>query len=165
MTIQQNKIITIFGGTGSQGGSVARSLLAHKDGRFHVRVITRDPSSDRAKAIAADGASLVQADGFNREQMVAALAGSWGVFINTNSDDEVSLSRTRSGPFAFHALTRQALKSLDGPSDYDLGAAVIDAAEEAGVPHVVYSSGPSITNATKGRIHLEGFESTAPPLA
>ncbi|RAH51238.1 NmrA/HSCARG family protein [Aspergillus brunneoviolaceus CBS 621.78] len=139
MTIQQNKIITIFGGTGNQGGSVARSLLAHKDGRFHVRVITRDPSSDRAKAIAADGASLVQADGFNREQMAAALAGSWGVFINTNSDDE-------------------ALKSLDGPSDYDLGAAVIDAAEEAGVPHVVYSSGPSITNATKGRIHLEGFE-------
>ena len=53
----------------------------------------------------------------------------------------------------------QALKSLDGPSDYDLGVAVLDAAEAAGVGHVVYSSGPSITNATKGRIHLEGFES------
>lgn len=57
------------------------------------------------------------------------------------------------------AVSQQALKSLDGPSDYDLGAAVLDAAEAAGVGHIVYSSGPSITNATKGRIHLEGFES------
>lgn len=54
------------------------------------------------------------------------------------------------------------MKSLDGPSDYDLGAAVLDAAEAAGVSHVVYSSGPSIVNATKGRIHLEGFESQHP---
>lgn len=48
---------------------------------------------------------------------------------------------------------------MDGPSDYDLGASVVDAAEKAGVKHVVYSSGPSITNATKGRVHIEGFES------
>jgi hypothetical protein len=56
-------------------------------------------------------------------------------------------------------VCEQALKSLDGPSDYDLGVSVIDSAEKAGVQHVVFSSGPSITNATKGRIHIEGFES------
>ncbi|KAJ5158308.1 uncharacterized protein N7500_007959 [Penicillium coprophilum] len=141
MTIEAKakKVITVFGGTGNQGSSVARSLLAHKDNVFHVRVITRDPQSEKAQAIALLGAELVQADGLNSVEMTNAFAGSWGVFINTNSDDE-------------------ALKSLDGPSDYDLGVSVIDAAEKAGVQHVVYSSGPSITNATKGRMHIEGFE-------
>nr|L0E2U6.1 RecName: Full=NmrA-like family domain-containing oxidoreductase phqG; AltName: Full=Paraherquamide biosynthesis cluster protein G [Penicillium fellutanum]AGA37274.1 negative regulator [Penicillium fellutanum] len=139
MTIQVKRVVTVFGGTGNQGSSVARSLLAHKAKIFHVRVITRDPQSDKAKAIASLGAELVQADGFNLGEMTNAFAGSWGVFINTNSDDE-------------------ALKSLDGPSDYDLGVSVIDSAKKAGVQHVVYSSGPSITNATKGRMHLEGFE-------
>jgi uncharacterized protein YbjT (DUF2867 family) len=90
MTIQTRKVVTVFGGTGSQGSSVARSLLAHKDGLFNVRVITRDPSSDKAKAILAEGVELVEANGFNHGQMVAAFAGSWGAFINTNSDDEVS---------------------------------------------------------------------------
>ncbi|KXG49077.1 uncharacterized protein PGRI_029470 [Penicillium griseofulvum] len=131
MTIEAKakKVVTIFGGTGNQGSSVARSLLAHKDNIFHVRVITRDPQSDKAQAIASLGAELVRADGMNPVEMANAFAGSWG-----------------------------ALKSLDGPSDYDLGATVIDAAEKSGVQHVVYSSGPSITNATKGRMHIEGFE-------
>lgn len=90
MTIQTRRTVTVFGGTGSQGSSVVRSLLAHKDGIFHVRVITRDSSSDKARAILDIGAELVEANGFNHGQMVAAFAGSWGVFINTNSDDEVS---------------------------------------------------------------------------
>lgn len=67
---------------------MARSLLAHKDNIFHVRVITRDPQSDKAQAIASLGAELVRADGMNPVEMANAFAGSWGVFINTNSDDE-----------------------------------------------------------------------------
>ncbi|RLL97457.1 hypothetical protein CFD26_102797 [Aspergillus turcosus] len=139
MAIQNKKTITVFGGTGNQGGSVVRSLLSHKDQLFHVRVITRDADGQPAQAMAALGAEVVEANGFDRGQMEKAFSGSWGVFINTNSDDE-------------------ALKSLDGPSDYDLGVAVLDSAEAVGVPHVVYSSGPSISKATKGRVHLEGFE-------
>lgn len=125
-------------------------------------MITRDPQSDKAKAIASLGAELVQADGFNSDEMTNALAGSWGLFINTNSDDEVGFQSEFSG-LVIRRLTQilyeQALKSLDGPSDYDLGVSVIDSAEKASVQHVVYSSGPSITNATKGRMHIEGFES------
>lgn len=105
MTIQATKIVTVFGGTGklplpgnncrtlispgSQGSSAARSLLAHKDRLFQVRVITRDLKSDKAQNLAALGAELVQADGFNHNQMMAAFQGSWGAFVNTNSDDEV----------------------------------------------------------------------------
>ena len=36
------KIITIFGATGAQGGGLARSILADRDGPFAVRAVTRD---------------------------------------------------------------------------------------------------------------------------
>lgn len=69
---------------------MVRSLLAHKDKIFRVRIITRDPQSEKAQAVASLGAELVQADGLDSDQIVNAFANSWGAFINTNSDDEVS---------------------------------------------------------------------------
>jgi uncharacterized protein YbjT (DUF2867 family) len=68
---------------------VVRSLLAHKDKAFHVRVITRDPTGTAAQELAGLGAELYQADGWNKEQTTAAFQGSWGAFINVNSDDSV----------------------------------------------------------------------------
>lgn len=43
------KIIVVFGATGSQGGALARAILAEEDGAFAVRAVGRDPGSDRAK--------------------------------------------------------------------------------------------------------------------
>ncbi|MBE3045278.1 NmrA family NAD(P)-binding protein [Candidatus Bathyarchaeota archaeon] len=83
------KLITIYGATGNQGGAVARSLLADKTSAFSIRGITRKPSSDPAKALAAAGAEVVRADGRQKEQLVAAFAGSWAVYANTTSDDPV----------------------------------------------------------------------------
>lgn len=68
---------------------MVRSLLAHKNKIFHIRVITRDPGTEKAKAIASLGAELVKADGLKLDEMTNALVGSWGLFVNTNSDDEV----------------------------------------------------------------------------
>lgn len=81
-------IITVFGATGNQGGSVARSLLQNP--AFHVRALTRTPSSDAARKLADQGAEVVSADGFKSEDMLAAFHGSWGAFVNINSDDKVS---------------------------------------------------------------------------
>lgn len=83
------KLVTVYGSTGNQGGSVARSLLADKSAAFTVRGITRNPAGDAAKALAAAGAEVVKADGKAKDQLVAAFAGSWAVFANTNSDDPV----------------------------------------------------------------------------
>jgi uncharacterized protein YbjT (DUF2867 family) len=74
---------------GNQGGSVARSLL--KNERFSVRAITRNPNSDAAKTLVSLGADVVKADGFNRDEMKAAFSGSWGAFVNTQSEDPVIL--------------------------------------------------------------------------
>lgn len=87
------KIITVFGATGNQGGSVARSLL--KNPAFRVRGITRNPKSDASKALIFEGAEMVQANGLVPGELRSALRGSWGVFLNINSDDKVSLELVR----------------------------------------------------------------------
>lgn len=80
-------LITIFGATGNQGGSVARSLLQNPS--FRVRGITRNVNSKASQALVTLGAEMVYGDGFDSALMEAAFAGSWGAFINMNSDDEV----------------------------------------------------------------------------
>lgn len=83
------KLITVFGVTGNQGGSVARSLL--KNPQFRIRGITRNSESDSSNALIARGVEMVQANGFSPDEMKAALKGTWGLFLNINSDDKVSV--------------------------------------------------------------------------
>jgi uncharacterized protein YbjT (DUF2867 family) len=84
------KIITVYGATGNQGGSVVSSLLQNKSGDFRIRAITRNPDSDKAKALGARGVEVVKADGLVKEQMLEAFKNTWAVFLNTNSVDPVS---------------------------------------------------------------------------
>ncbi len=53
------KIIAVTGATGAQGGGLARAILADPNGGFAVRAVTRDPGKDKAKALAAAGAEVV----------------------------------------------------------------------------------------------------------
>ncbi|KAJ8603945.1 hypothetical protein MRB53_042012 [Persea americana] len=76
------KIITVVGGTGNQGRSVVESFLAQPN--WHVRAMTRDPSSEKAKAIASLGAELVKADLQDPKSLDAAFAGSHAIFLNTD---------------------------------------------------------------------------------
>ena len=54
------KIIAVVGATGTQGGGLVRAILADPNGGFAARAITRDPSKDKAKALAAAGAEVVR---------------------------------------------------------------------------------------------------------
>ncbi|KAF7556872.1 hypothetical protein G7Z17_g1110 [Cylindrodendrum hubeiense] len=133
------KLVTVYGATGAQGGSVVRSLLRDQSGIFKVRAISRNPESEAAKALAAAGAEVVKADGFKKEELISAFAGSWGVFINTNSDDP-------------------AVGQKGGPSETDIGKDVVDAAVEVGVNYFVYSGLASASNITNGEIPVECFD-------
>ncbi|PWY80809.1 NAD(P)-binding protein [Aspergillus sclerotioniger CBS 115572] len=135
MTIT-TKLITVFGATGRQGSSVVRSLVQNPD--FRVRAITRTPESPKAKELASIGAEIVKADGFNREELLLAFAGSWGAFVNTNSEDPELLSKN---------LT-----------DEDLGKNIISSAAAAGVQHMVYSSGVPVSELTNGEISIPGLD-------
>ena len=45
------KKIVVFGATGSQGSGLVHAILDDPEGEFSVRAVTRDPSSDSAKAL------------------------------------------------------------------------------------------------------------------
>jgi uncharacterized protein YbjT (DUF2867 family) len=55
------KIIVVFGATGSQGGSVIKSILGDSKAasQFQIRAVTRDTSKPSAKALADQGCELV----------------------------------------------------------------------------------------------------------
>ena len=111
------KIIAIVGSTGAQGGGLARAILADPNGGFAVRAITRDPSKDKAKALAAAGADVVSADLDNVDSLKKAFAGAHGVFGITNFWEHFSAEKEKA----------QAKN-------------IAEAAKAAGVKHVIWST-------------------------
>lgn len=81
--MSQKKIIAVFGATGAQGGGLARAILQDKNSEFAVRAVTRDPQSDKAKALAHMGAEVVAADIDDPESIRRALEGAYGAFFVT----------------------------------------------------------------------------------
>jgi len=79
----EQKVIAVMGATGAQGGALVRAVAADPGGGFTARAITRDPSSDNAKALAALGAEIVRADLGDRASIEAAFAGAYGAFCVT----------------------------------------------------------------------------------
>ncbi len=77
------KIIVVFGATGAQGGGLAYAILNDKNSEFAVRAVTRDTSSDKAKALAALGAEVVAADIDDIESVKKALQGAYGAYFVT----------------------------------------------------------------------------------
>ncbi len=57
--MQALKTIFVTGGTGNQGGAVARNLI--NDG-FKVKVLTRNPASAAAQSLAKQGIQVIQGD-------------------------------------------------------------------------------------------------------
>ena len=111
------KIIAVVGATGTQGGGLARAILADPNGGFAVRAITRDPNKDKAKALAAAGAEVVQADIDDVASLTKAFEGAYGVYGVTNFWEHFSAEKEKS----------QAKN-------------IAEAAKAAGVKHVFWST-------------------------
>src|SRR6187401_3091240 len=111
------KIIAVTGATGTQGGGLVRAILADPSGGFAVRAITRDPNKDNAKALAAKGAEVVQANLDDVESLKKAFAGAYGVYGVTNFWEHFSAEKEKA----------QAKN-------------IADAAKAAGVKHVIWST-------------------------
>ncbi|MFH8443113.1 NmrA/HSCARG family protein [Streptomyces sp. NPDC018026] len=107
--------VLVTGATGRQGGATARALLASG---VPVRALVRNPSSERAAAVAALGAELVAGDLDDRDSMVRAAAGTRAVFSVQMPDF--------------------ARRGFEG--EVDQAALLIEAAREAGVPQFVHTS-------------------------
>jgi len=111
------KIIAVIGSTGSQGGGLCEAILGDPNGGFACRGITRDPSKDKAKALAAKGAEVVRADLDDVESLEKAFAGAYGVYGVTNFWEHFSAEKE----------TAQAKN-------------IADAARAAGVKHIIWST-------------------------
>ncbi|MFI0036295.1 NmrA/HSCARG family protein [Streptomyces mutabilis] len=115
MSTQETGTIAVFGATGQQGGAVVDALLDHK---ARVRALVRDPRSDRAQALAARGVELAV----------------------VRADAPASLAEALAAVEGFYFMTPEANSLEEVKAEIRIGTALVDAAAEAGVPHVVFNS-------------------------
>jgi uncharacterized protein YbjT (DUF2867 family) len=113
----QKKLIAILGATGAQGGGLAKAILSDKNSEFSVRVLTRDAQSDKAKALAAMGAEIIEGDIDSDESLRKLLEGAYGAFFVTFFWAHFSAEKE----------TAEAKR-------------LAHAAKEAGVQHVIWST-------------------------
>lgn len=111
------KLITVVGATGAQGGGLARAILAEPSGEFAVRAVTRKPTGEAARALAAAGAEVVAAD----------------------SDDAASLRRAFEGAYGAFCLTNY-WESMSPDKEIAQAKNLADASKAAGVTHVIWST-------------------------
>ncbi|KAM0326582.1 hypothetical protein ACHAQA_006451 [Verticillium albo-atrum] len=132
------QIITVFGATGAQGGSVVDIFLNDpKLKAWSVRGVTRNASSEKAKLLASSGVEVVAADLNDKAAVARAVQGSTAVYGVTNYWDR-----------------------LDKNLEIQQGKNLADAVKEANVPHYIWSSLLNITKLSGGVLpdvyHFDG---------
>ena len=130
---KRSELVLVLGATGQQGGATASALL--EEG-FRVRALVRDPSSARARDLAAFGVEVVPGDLRDRASIGAAVHGAYGVFSVQPSSGQPEYGVTDDDELRF-------------------GKSVADAAKAARVAHLVYTS---VSGAAPG-LGLGHFES------
>lgn len=112
-----SKTVVVAGSTGAQGSGLVQAILADKSGEYKVRALTRNPDSEKAKALAAQGAEVVKCDIDNAEDVESAVKGAYAVFLVTFFWNHFSPEKEKENCRIF-----------------------AEAAEKNGVKHVVYST-------------------------
>ena len=130
-------LITITGILGKQGYSAAQTLL--QSGRYRVRGITRRTDLPNAISLKEQGAELVNLplDIGHQKAYTEAFRGSQGVFMMTPGI----------APPDTH--------------EFELGKQLADAAVEAGVQHVIFSSLENVDEITRGKKFAPHFTDKA----
>lgn len=137
-----SKTVTVVGATGIQGGSVIRALLDSP--KYSLRAITRNPQSDAAKALAAQGVKVVRANINDVGSLREAFAGSHAIFAATNF---------------FEALPTLGIeKSME--TETLLGKNLADAAAATeSLEHYVWSTLPNSHKNSGGKVVVPYYES------
>jgi len=81
--MSEARVIAVAGATGAQGGGLVRAILNDPEGGFAARALTRDPSSDKARELAALGAEVVSTDLDDPASVATAFDGAWGAYCVT----------------------------------------------------------------------------------
>ncbi|GAA6028865.1 hypothetical protein JCM8097_007439 [Rhodosporidiobolus ruineniae] len=124
------RTIAVVGSTGKQGSGVVSALLSSTP--FTVRAVTRNPSSDTAKAL------LTKHDDAVKDGRLEVVAGDLA--------DEESLEK------AFQGVERLFAAWMSYGDELAEGKRLVNAAKAAGIAHFVYSTLPSISKASDGTL-------------
>jgi uncharacterized protein YbjT (DUF2867 family) len=124
--MSEQKIIAVVGATGAQGGGLLRAILADPDGPFTARALTRNAGSDPARALASQGAEVIEADLDDEISLRKAFDGAYGAYVVTN----FWVQRT---PEQEQARTRAQM-------ELDQAATAARAAKDTELRHVVWST-------------------------
>src|SRR6516225_471187 len=111
------KIIAVVGATGAQGGGLVRAIQSDASGDFTARALTRDVNSDKAKALAALGAEVVQ----------------------TDIDDVASVNKAFEGAYGAYCVTF-FWAHFSPEKEQAEAATMAQAAKQAGLKHVIWST-------------------------
>jgi len=111
------KIITIFGATGAQGGSLAKAILSDPTSEFSVRAVTRNVNSDKAKELAGLGAEVIAGDVEDPGSVQKALEGAYGAYFVTFFWDHYSPEK-----------------------EIEQAKVFADTAKKAGIKHAIWST-------------------------
>ena len=114
------KLLTVFGATGQQGGSVVDYVINDPElsKQFKVRGITRDLTKPAAQALQQKGVEVVQADADDKESLKQAMHGAHTVFGVTATIYDAKLKER----------------------ELAQGKAMTDAAVAAGVRYFIFST-------------------------
>lgn len=126
--------VLVVGATGSQGGSVARHLLAA--GRYKVRCLTRNPQSSPAMALRQSGAEVVMGNLDDLASLRAVLQDCDAVFGVTNYWEH-------------------------GEKEFAQGRNLVDAIRHSAVQHTILSTLPHTKLLSGGRLEVPHFDTKA----
>jgi uncharacterized protein YbjT (DUF2867 family) len=115
--LKEKKIIAVVGATGAQGGGLVQALLNDPDHEFVVRALTRNPNSEKGKALASLGAEVVQVDVDDATSIKRAFNGAYGAYCVTF--------------FWEHGSPQQELAQA---------TSMAEAAKACGLKHVIWST-------------------------
>lgn len=129
--MNKKPLILVTGATGGQGGSVAKALLTGDS--FAIRILTRNPNSEKALALKAAGAEIIAGDMSDVASLTAAMKDCYGVFGVTNFWEHFD-------------------------KEYELGKNLIDAVHQSGISHFVLHTLANASEISHGKLPVPHFD-------
>ncbi len=120
------RVVLVTGATGRQGGATLRHLA--RRGGFRLRAMTRNPSGEAARRLAAVGAEVVRGDLDDAASLARALAGAWGAFAVQNTWEAGVEKEEEQGKRLARVAREQGVQHF-------VYSSVGSAHEKTGIPH------------------------------
>ncbi|KAK9366238.1 hypothetical protein V1509DRAFT_298825 [Lipomyces kononenkoae] len=139
-----SKLIVVVGATGGQGGSVISAFRDDKS--FKIRGITRNPASEKSKALAAKGIEMVAADLNDESSLEKAFDGAYAIFAVTDFFEP------------FHKMDAHAAAEIEYKQGVNLATA---ATKTSSLQHYIWSTLPYSNKLSHGKITVPHFDGKA----